>query len=97
MENAEELEDVLGITPERIAEIDADAERGVLPGETGETATGPGRPLKYDAAMERVSFRDTASAVRSMDERAAQLGMRRSDYLRQLVHNDLACVAVQVG
>lgn len=49
MKTAKELEKMFGITPERIAEIDA---------------------------------------------RASQLGMRRSDYLRQLVDNELNCMGV---
>lgn len=94
MKIAEELEKMFDITPERIAEIDADACQGKLHGKTLKTVTGPGRPPLSDEPMQQVAFKEPASRIRAIDARASQLGMRRSDYLRQLVENDLDCVGV---
>ena len=91
MKTAEELEEMFGISPERIAQIDADASRGVLGGKRGETVVGPGRPPMFGAEMRQVSFKAPQDRVRAMDERAEELGVRRSDYLRRLVENDLRC------
>lgn len=94
MKTPEELEAMFDITPERIAQIDEDATHGVLPGEAGETVTGPGRPPLYDEAMHQVSFKETDARIRGIDLRAEQLGMKRSEYLRQLVENDLRCAGI---
>lgn len=91
---AKELETMFEITAEEIAEIDADASKGILHGRAAKTVTGPGRPPMHDEPMQQVTFKEPANRVRAIDERAAQLGMRRSDYLRQLVENDLECVGM---
>lgn len=88
---AEELEKMFGITPERIDEIDRKAAAGILEGEATSTVTGPGRPPLYGEPMQQVSFKEAAATVQAIDRRARSLGMRRSEYLRQLVANDLAC------
>ena len=85
---------MFGISPERIAQIDEDASRGVLQGEAGPVATGPGRPPMFDEPMQQVSFKEPQSTIEAIDRRAGQLGLRRSDYLRHLVENDLACAGI---
>ena len=80
--------------PERIAEIDRDAEQGILHGVAVDTVTGPGRPPMFDEPMRQVTFKAPDGKVEAMDKRAKQLGMKRSDHLRQLVENDLRCAGV---
>ena len=41
-----------------------------------------------------MTFKAAGGKVEAMDRRARQLGMRRSDYLRQLVENDLRCAGM---
>lgn len=94
METAQELEKAFGITPERIEAIDEDASKGILAGQAISTATGPGRPPLANGPLQQVAFKEPAQTVRAIDERAGQLGLRRSDYLRQLVENDLRCVGL---
>ena len=94
MKNAKELEELFDITAEEIADIDADACKGVLHGRAAKTATGPGRPPLYNEPMRQVAFKEPDHRVQAIDRRAAQLGMGRSEYLRQLVENDLACAGM---
>lgn len=94
MKSAEELEAMFGISAERIEEIDDDASRGILHGVATKMVTGPGRPAFSDEPMRQVAFKEPKSRLEAIDRRAAQLGMRRSDYLRQLVENDLECVGL---
>ena len=94
MKSAAELEKMFDITPERIAEIDDDATRGVLHGTALKTVTGAGRPPLSDERLQQITFKEPQSTVQAIDRRASQLGMRRSDYLRQLVDNDLRCVGM---
>lgn len=94
MKTAQELEEMFGITAERIEEIDADASKGVLQGVAVKTVTGAGRPPLFDEPLQQVAFKEPRGRVRAIDARAAQLGMRRSDYLRQLVENDLECAGI---
>ena len=91
MKNAKELEKDFGITANRIDELDKDASKGVLHGDIVKTVTGPGRPPLFDEPMQQVAFKEPRKTVRAIDARAAQLGIGRSDYLRQLVENDLEC------
>ena len=91
MKSAQELEKMFDVDLDRIIEIDEDASRGILRGTPGETVTGPGRPPLFEEPLQQVTFKESGSTVRAMDRRAEQLGMRRSDYLRQLVENDLQC------
>lgn len=88
---ADELEKMFEITPERIEEIDQSASAGVLEGKAVSTVTGPGRPPLFGEPMQQVSFKESSKTVDAIDRRAKSLGMRRSEYLRQLVANDLAC------
>lgn len=94
MKNAEELEAMFGITADRVKKIEDDASKGILHGSATKTVTGPGRPAFSDEPMRQVAFKEPESRLEAIDRRAAQLGMRRSDYLRQLVENDLACVGL---
>ena len=94
MKTAKELEIMFGLSSDEVAAIDEDACNGILHGKAAEIVTGPGRPPLHEAAMQQVTFKEPADRVTAMDKRAAQLGMRRSDYLRQLVENDLRCVGM---
>ena len=51
-----------------------------------------GRPLAFGEPMRPVTFKETESTIRKMDDRAASQGKSRSDYLRDLVKRDLAAV-----
>lgn len=94
MRTAQDHEKMFGVDAERIAEIDEDARKGALQGVAGDTVTGPGRPPLFDEPMQQVSFKEPGARVRAIDRRAEQLGVRRSDYLRQLVENDLQCAGM---
>ena len=88
-QEAAELEAMFGITSERITEIDAMMCAGELPG----VQAGPvvmGRPRMYGEHMSTVAFKETDSKIRQIDQRAARLGMKRSEYLRALIDRDLA-------
>ncbi len=91
MKTARELEKMFDITPDEIAKIDSDALKGKLQGRAIKTVTGPGRPPIYDEPMRQVTFKEPDHRLKAIDRRAEQLGLRRSDYLRQLVENDLEC------
>lgn len=86
--NAAEIEQKYGISEARLDEIDAQASSGVLPGKPGRISVG--RPLKFGAALKLVAYKELPETVDAIDERAAALGMTRSDYLRYLVRQDLA-------
>ncbi len=91
MKTARELEELFDIDAEIIDRIDEAATRGMLEGSAGVTVTGPGRPPLFDGAMQQVTFKERHDRVKAIDLRAEQLGIRRFDYLRQLVENDLQC------
>ena len=44
--------------------------------------------------MKQVGFKEPLNKIAAIDARAAQLGMKRSDYLRHLVDEDLARAGV---
>ncbi len=46
----------------------------------------------FEEPVQQVTFKESSEVVRAMDRRAKQLGIRRSDYLRRLVENDLNCM-----
>lgn len=94
MSTEKELEELFDITHDRVVEIDEKASSGVLEGSPASTSTGPGRPPLFDEPMQQVSFKETTDKVRAIDRRAGELGMRRSEYLRQLVDNDLSCAGL---
>ena len=88
----EKLEEVFGVTSKQLEEWEQAFARGDLPGEAvGEIISG--RPLKFGEPLQFVGFKDTPRKVRAMDERAVQLGMSRSDYLRSLVSRDLTGIS----
>ncbi|MCH4082921.1 MAG: hypothetical protein DUD33_00910 [Coriobacteriaceae bacterium] len=92
MKTAKELENMFGISSERIREVDEKASRGELEGDAVSSVTGPGRPPMFEEPVQQVTFKESSEVVRAMDRRAKQLGIRRSDYLRRLVENDLNCM-----
>lgn len=47
-------------------------------------------PLKFGEPLQVVTFKDTEQHVSAMDRRASELGLKRSDYLRWLISQDLA-------
>ena len=77
-----------GVTSEQLDVWEKDASRGVLRGKPrGEVMVG--RPLKFGETMRQVGFKEPEGKIDAIDRRADQLGMRRSDYLRYLVDEDL--------
>lgn len=77
-----------------IAAICEDPEKGILPGDDWSGETIVGRPLKFGEEMKQVGFKEPLNKIAAIDARAAQLGMKRSDYLRHLVDEDLARAGV---
>ena len=95
MKSAKELEELFGVTNEQIEQWEEEASRGILPGEpSGPVVTGPGRPMKFGEEMRQVGFKEPLSRAALIDSRAAQLGLKRSDYLRELVDKDLAAAGL---
>ncbi len=89
--SAEEIEERFGITSEQLDQWEDDASKGIFHGEpSGPVVTGPGRPMMFGEEMRQVGFKEPLSRVELIDARAAQLGLKRSDYLRGLVEKDLA-------
>lgn len=87
--SANELKEEYGIDPAELDKLEADAARGVLHGERrGEVVRG--RPLAFGEETRQVGFREPVSKIEVIDRRAADLGLKRSDYLRRLVDEDLA-------
>lgn len=77
-----------GVTEEQLDAWERDASEGIFHGEPRGGVV-MGRPTLYGAPMRQVGFRETASRIDAMDRRASSLGMRRSEYLRHLVSEDL--------
>ncbi|WP_321972155.1 hypothetical protein [Paratractidigestivibacter sp.] len=89
--SAQQVEERFGITPEQLEQWEKYVSQGILPSEPrGPVITGPGRPMKFGEEMRQVGFKEPKSRVALIDARAAQLGLKRSDYLRGLVDRDLA-------
>ena len=85
----EEINEKFGVTEEQLDEWAEACERGEYPGEpTGEIIVG--RPLKFGEEMHPVTFKETETKIAAINARAAELDLSRSDYLRQLVDQDLA-------
>lgn len=92
MKTDKEIEERFGLTRADIEELAAPWDAGEVPGEPmGEVIVG--RPLKFGEELKIVGFKDTESTIDKMDRRASSLGMCRSDYLRWLVHEDLAAAS----
>ena len=84
----EEVEFKYGLTSEQIDQWEREAADGILPGRpSGEVMRG--RPLMFGEKTRQVGFKESLIKIEAIDRRAAQLGMRRSDYLRRLVDEDL--------
>ena len=97
--SAEEIEKRFGITQEQLDQWEADATAGIFHGEpVGPVyyapGYGPGRPLMFDEEMKQVGFKEPVSRIGLIDARAAQLGMKRSEYLRHLVEEDLKIAGI---
>lgn len=93
MTTAEDIEKRFGLSSERLDELEEAASRGELLGEpVGEVVYG--RPLKFGEPLKFVGFKVPESEAEAMNERAANLGLSRSDYLRRIVHDDLMAAAV---
>ena len=90
MKSAKELEAMFGVTDEQLSQWERAATNGRLPGDpAGPVTQGPGRPLMFDEEMKQVGFKEPSSTIALIDIRAARLGMKRSEYLRHLVSEDL--------
>ena len=91
--SAKEVQEKFGITVEELDTWEKDAARGILHGEPrGEVIVG--RPLMFGEEMKQVGFKEPLRKIEAMDRRARQLGMKRSDYLRHLVDEDLASAGI---
>ncbi len=87
---AKEVEEQFGLSEERLDQLEADATAGIFHGEpVGPVIYGPGRPLMFDEEMKQVGFKEPPRVIALIDARAAELGMKRSEYLRHLVAEDL--------
>lgn len=84
---AKEAEEKFGITSEQIDKWEEDISKGIFHGEPGEIVIG--RPLMFGEEMKQVGFKEPLRKIEAIDKRAKQLGMKRSDYLRHLVDEDL--------
>lgn len=96
---AEEVEKRFGYTLEQLDKMEADATAGVFHGEPSGPVVyapgyGPGRPLMFDEEMKQVGFKEPVNKILLIDIRAAQLGMKRSEYLRHLVDEDLKLAGI---
>lgn len=89
---SKEIEAKYGMTVAELNALSEDAEKGILHGEVRETVAG--RPLKFGEEMKQVGFKEPVRKVAAIDARAKQLGMKRSDYLRQLVDRDLQMAGI---
>lgn len=83
----------LGVDPDELDRLEKDAAKGIFHGEP----RGPvihGRPLKFNEEMKQVGFKEPISRIEAIDKRAASLGLKRSDYLRKLVDDDLKAAGI---
>jgi len=88
MRTAEELEKTFGVTAEEIEALAAPWENGDVVG----TPVGKiivGRPLKFGEELRPIGFKETKIKIDAIDQRAASLGMKRSDYLRWVIDKDI--------
>ena len=91
--SGKELEERFGIDSEKLDRLEEDAARGVLHDEPrGEVVRG--RPLAFGEKTQQVGFREPMSTIELIDKRAGSLGLKRSDYLRRLVKDDLAAAGM---
>lgn len=85
----EEILEKFGLTKEELDILEDEATRGILRGKPVKTVYS-GRPLMFGEKMRQVGFKEPETTIAAIDARAKQLGMKRSDYLRYLVAQDLA-------
>ena len=84
-----EINKALGLTEAELDELARPFEEGTWDASPyGEPRFG--RPLLFDEPAKPVTFKEAPSTIARMDERAAGLGLSRSQYLRGLVAADLA-------
>ena len=89
---SKEIEEKYGMPAAEIEALADDAEKGILHGEVRDVVVG--RPLMFGEQMRQVGFKEPVQKVAAIDMRAGQLGMRRSDYLRHLVDEDLKLAGI---
>lgn len=95
----EEVKEKFGYTPEQLDKMESEATEGIFHGESSGPVSyapgyGPGRPLMFDEEMKQVGFKEPVNKIPLIDIRAAQLGMKRSEYLRHLVDEDLKLAGI---
>lgn len=91
--NAREIEDRFGITEAELDVLECDASKGIFHGEPrGDVVVG--RPLMFGEEMRQVGFKEPVRKIELIDYRARQLGLKRSDYLRYLVDQDLIAAGI---
>ena len=81
--------ELLGITTEELEAEIASFEDGTWDS-SGYGEPQPGRALLFGEPTKPVTLEEAPSTIARMDERAAALGLSRSQYLRGLVAADLA-------
>ncbi|MDR1087755.1 MAG: hypothetical protein LBL23_00470 [Coriobacteriales bacterium] len=81
-------ENGIDLTDEMMEQIARAFERGEWPGT--ESRIVRGRPRLFGERLQSVTFKAPARKVAALDQKAANLDMSRSDYLRHLVDSDLA-------
>lgn len=90
---SKEIEAEYGIPAEQLERWANDAEKGVFHGEPrGKVVRG--RPLLFGEETRQVGFKEPLHVIELIDLRAGQLGMKRSDYLRHLVDQDLRLAGI---
>ena len=95
MTTRKELEKMFNVKAQDLDKWEAEASEGILPGKAcGEVVYGPGRPMMFGEETHQIGFREPASKITIISRRAKNLGMRRSDYLRKLVDEDLRKVGM---
>ena len=90
---SKEIEGEFGVSAELIGQWADDAEKGIYHGgERGKVVRG--RPLMFGEETRQVGFKEPLGKVEAIDKQAKQLGMKRSDYLRHLVDEDLKLAGI---
>ena len=88
--NGEEMEKMFNVTHEELDEWEANASKGILPGKSaGKVVFGPGRPSMFPEGSQQIGFREPFAKAKLISQRASNLGLRKSEYLRNLVDEDL--------
>lgn len=91
--SSKEVENIYGLTRQQLDALEDDASKGILHGKPrGKVLVG--RPLMFDEEMKQVGFKEPIKKIKAIDKRAHQLGLRRSEYLRRLVDEDLELAGI---